>query len=176
LMLVDVTTDIGIPCFLAVLDHQTCGAAVAGSGAALSSEHAATRAVQEVAQLWAIEEVIPEPDPNPDRLGAWPVLERCMRLDVSELRRRAAPAAAPSLHGGTGEIPGDFEVIRRALAKRDLAPLHSELTDPESSIAVVSCLVPGLERFSIVRHGHPVVPTGRGRAIWDRALKERLGR
>jgi len=46
--------------------------------------------------------------------------------------------------------------------------IHSytcELAPPESLVSVVSTIAPGLERFSLVRTGVPIIPTGRGWSV-----------
>ncbi|MFI5898550.1 hypothetical protein ACIA5D_51705, partial [Actinoplanes sp. NPDC051513] len=54
----------------------------------------------------------------------------------------------------------------RQLAGRGLGYHAGEIAPAGSLIAVTTTVAPGLERFSLVRHGDPVLPTGRGWHLW----------
>lgn len=173
-LLIDVTTDLGIPAFMAVMDAVADGAGVAGGGASISPVGAACSALDEVEQLWAFHGG--ETDEIPSAaLADWPPLFQCHRLAVDDLRERGALTTWPTGDDpSTGDVDRALDHIVTLLRTSGISCFTSLLSDPaQDGLAVVSCLAPGLERFSIVRHGHPVVPTGRGREIWERATQKR---
>ena len=175
LLLVDVTSDLAVPVFMAVLDGVADGAGVVGSGASLSTVDAATSALDEVEQLWAFHGSETDEVPS-EALAAWPALSRCQRMAVTDLRVRGVTSDWPTTRDPSdgGDVDRALDHVRRTLRDAGISSFTSLLTSPDQDrLAVVSCLAPGLERFSIVRHGHPVVPAGRGRPIWDRALASR---
>lgn len=164
--LIDITTDLGVPVFLAILEHPSGDIPVYGSAAGCSGREAAIRALGEVEQMWALLGHAPEIERSLER---WPVLERCRRLDIAAIRREIV---TPAFERQSKD--DDLDAVTAALDNAGLRSFHRSLGDPASEIAVVSCLVPGLERFSLVRSGSPVVPTGRGRAIWERSIHAKM--
>lgn len=130
---------------------------IAGSAAAFTATAAALKAIGEVELVFVLDGRWTEGEP----LNRWPALERCRRLDVDwSLSRTGVPewdAASPV---------DALRFLETCLRDKGYTPWHKVLSDDTAEIAVVSCLVPGLERFSLVRYGRPVVPTGRGRQHW----------
>ena len=162
--LVDITTDVGIPSFMAVLEISDGKLPIVGSAAVSSPVAAALKAIGEVEQMWVLHGESPDEGSS---LAEWPVLERCRQL-----RFRwddAEPADVDWTDPGRDAARGDLDRVMKRLESVGLTAYRRTLTSADAHIAVVSCLVPGLERFSLVRNGHPVVPTGRGRSVWDDA-------
>jgi len=155
--LLDVTTDLDVPVYFAV------AAAVprVGAGSSVWASDAAARALDELIQSCA----------QPPRLVAdaaaklagWPALARCVRLPLDELRIRPVPLRADP---GTDSVAHGLAQVSGALAARGLGHHTGEIAPAGSLIAVTTTVAPGLERFSLVRHGDPVLPTGRGRHLW----------
>ncbi|WP_433381056.1 YcaO-like family protein [Actinoplanes sp. CA-142083] len=204
--LLDVTTDLGVPVYLAI------GGGWLGAGASAWGSVAAGRALDELAQLSGAavpgQATINPPSPHKSEksggLGRWPALERCARLPLDGLAFRQVvlrgdPPGGGSADGGScgegsadggscgegsadggscGEGSADggscgegsaawgLAEVSRALAAHGIAHHTREIAPPGSLISVTSTIAPGLERFSLVRHGDPVLPTGRGRRLW----------
>lgn len=156
--LVDITTDLGIASYLAVMDAAPGDIPIQGSAARCDPIDAAIKAVGEVEQMWSLHGRAPEADRS---LARWPVLERCRRLDL--------PFDSHADHVPDWESPttSPLDSVTAALENAGLTAFTRVLSEPGSHVTAVSCLVPGLERFSMVRSGMPVVPTGRGRQIWE---------
>ncbi|HEV7713027.1 MAG TPA: hypothetical protein VGP16_32840, partial [Asanoa sp.] len=99
-----------------------------------------------------------------ERLAAWPVLRRCASMPLDEMRSRAVPLRADAV--GDGSPRWGLGEVRQALAARGVDYHVCEVAPVDSLVAVATTIAPGLERFSLVRHGIPVVPTGRGWHLW----------
>ncbi|MDT0527399.1 YcaO-like family protein [Micromonospora sp. DSM 115977] len=174
--LLDITTDLDVPVYVAVSPAASGGPTRLGAGASLWASDAASRALGELIQVCALSASTAD-SPAVQRLAAWPALQRCALMPLDELLSgpvRAAPLRA--------DMPGDgspgwgLERVGRALAWHGIGYHVCEVAPVGSPIAVATTIAPGLERFSLVRHGVPVIPTGRGWHLWpspDRATGTR---
>ncbi|WP_125807935.1 YcaO-like family protein [Actinoplanes sp. ATCC 53533] len=156
--LLDLTTDLGVPVYLAV-----SGPDLLGAGASTWGSYAAERALSELIQTATLAGETTGTPPA-DRLAAWPALRRCVRMPVDEL----GPKRSVALRGDTGDGTAADGLARagRMLGDRGVRYHVCELAPADSLIAVATTIAPGLERFSLVRHGVPVIPTGRGHHLW----------
>ncbi|MEV4620569.1 YcaO-like family protein [Asanoa sp. NPDC049573] len=158
--LLDVTTDLAIPVYLAV-----SSAGGFGAGASVWASDAAARALDELIQMCALPS---SADTRAvARLAAWPALRRCADLPVHDLRLRAVPPRADP--AGDGSPRWGLDQVRHALARHGIDFHVCEVAPVGSLISVATTIAPGLERFSLVRHGVPVIPTGRGWHLWPTA-------
>jgi len=162
--LLDATTDLGVPVYVAV-SAAASGATRLGAGASSWGSYAAERALSELIQTCALsgdgdDSAIAE------RLAPWPALQRCVRMPVGDLL--AGPVRQVALRGDAGDgTPAEgLARVARMLARRGVDHHVCELAPAGSLIAVATTIAPGLERFSLVRHGVPVIPTGRGHHLW----------
>jgi ribosomal protein S12 methylthiotransferase accessory factor len=168
--LFDVTTDIGVPAYLAITDSRGVEAGPAGAGASPIGEQAVLRALHELIQLAVLSDGS-EARAARTRLAAWPVLQDCL-ISPSRLLRYRKVRRVP-LRGNVGDastIDSALDTVTSLLRRYNIFSHACELTPPESLISVVSIIAPGLERFSLVRMGIPVIPTGRGWRIWANAI------
>jgi ribosomal protein S12 methylthiotransferase accessory factor YcaO len=157
--LLDVTTDLGVPAYAAI--SRGSRSTRVGAGASAWASDAAERALDELIQSCG-EPAAREADAAA-KLTEWPALERCVRLPLAELRTRAVPLRPDA---GDDSAEGGLETVERALGARGLAHHAADIAPSGSLIAVTTTVAPGLERFSLVRHGDPVLPTGRGWHLW----------
>src|SRR5262249_39068456 len=105
------------------------------------------------------------------RLAAWPRLQDCLALSSRVLNCCGAgrvPLRATVTDVSTAEsgLDGIVSLLRR----HGIRSYTRELAPPGSLISVMSTIAPGLERFSLVRLGLPVIPTGRGWSLWQARL------
>ncbi|BCJ74913.1 hypothetical protein CS0771_44570 [Catellatospora sp. IY07-71] len=164
--LLDVTTDLDVPVYLAASPAASGEPTRLGAGASLWATDAASRALGELIQVCALSSTAGG-SPAVDRLATWQALRRCALMPLDELLSgpvRAVPLRADM--AGDGSPDWGLEQVRRALARHGIDYHVCEVAPAGSSIAVATTIVPGLERFSLVRHGVPVIPTGRGWALW----------
>jgi ribosomal protein S12 methylthiotransferase accessory factor len=161
--LLDVTTDLGVPVYLAISTAPGTGRTRLGCGASIWATDAADRALSELIQVcaltpWGVAE------PVLRRLEPWPVLQRCVRMPVDDLPTVQVPLRPDP--AGDGSPAWGLEHLARTLAAHGIDQHAAEIAPIGSLISVASVIAPGLERFSLVRHGVPVVPTGRGQHLW----------
>jgi ribosomal protein S12 methylthiotransferase accessory factor len=173
-VLAEVTSDIGIPAYLAFPERAPWPANIAGSGASTDPAYAIERALGEVLQELRMLRhygTTAVKRRQAERVERWDGLRRCVALEWRWLEHHVGSVAVdgPASVGPTTIDTGAGAAARRALRGAGLAPLWRQLSPPDAAIAVVHVAVPGLEGFALVRTGHPVVPTGRGAGLWSRA-------
>jgi ribosomal protein S12 methylthiotransferase accessory factor len=163
--LLDVTTDLGIPAYLAV---SVCGmeSGLLGAGASLTGEHAVARALNELIQVMVLGNGVVTSAARA-RLATWPFLQRCLTLPLATLNTRDVKQVPlrPAI-GNVKTLESSLDTITSILSQHDIHSYDRELAPPNSAISVISTIAPGLERFSLVRMGIPVIPTGRGWGVW----------
>ncbi|MEU4244734.1 YcaO-like family protein [Actinoplanes sp. NPDC026619] len=157
--LLDVTTDLGVPAYVAI--SRGPRSTLIGAGASVWASDAAERALDELIQSCG--QPAAREEAAAAKLAAWPALQRCVRLPLAELRMRPVPLRPDA---GDDSAEGGLATAERALGARGLAHHTADIAPAGSLIAVTTTVAPGLERFSLVRHGDPVLPTGRGWHRW----------
>lgn len=70
--------------------------------------------------------------------------------------------------GNVSTVESGLDTVTGLLRRHGIHPYTCELAPPGSLISVISTIAPGLERFSLIRMGLPVIPTGRRWDIWTR--------
>lgn len=170
--LLDVTTDVDVPVYIAIKDNDKSELGVFGAGASPSGEYAAERALSELIQSSALAD--PETAGAAIRhLSAWPDLQECVRLPIRRLSQAIRHVPLRGDVGETGTVESSLSTVARLLRTRGIEFYACELAPPGSQIAVATILAPGLERFSLVHLGMPVIPTGRGWGLWMTARTRR---
>lgn len=167
--LVDVTTDIGMPVYLAVKGGRDAEAELVGAGASPIGEHAAARALSELVQLAAFTDG-GEARAASARLEAWPALQDCLMISPRLGRRGTQRVSLRGTVGDVSTVQSSLDTVTDLLHQHSIYSYTCELTPPESLVSVASTIAPGLERFSLVRMGLPVLPTGRGQSVWTSAV------
>jgi ribosomal protein S12 methylthiotransferase accessory factor len=171
--LIDVTTDLAVPVYLAVGETDDDRVALTGSGAAPLAAYAAERALSELIQGSAM--AGGDESSVVRRLARWPTLQTCARLPIRRLLDgRVSRVALRSAPDNDRDPQHGLETVTHLLRERGVEYYVYDLAPPESLISVASTIAPGLERFSLVRLGVPVIPTGRGWARWTAAPQERM--
>jgi ribosomal protein S12 methylthiotransferase accessory factor len=157
--LLDLTTDLGVPVYVAISRGLRCTRV--GAGASAWASDAAERALDELIQSCG--QPAAREAEAAAKLAEWPTLERCVRLPLADLRMRSVPLRPDT---GDDSAEGGLETVERALGARGLTHHAADIAPADSLIAVTTTVAPDLERFSLVRHGDPVLPTGRGWHLW----------
>jgi ribosomal protein S12 methylthiotransferase accessory factor len=160
--LLDVTTDLGVPVYLAV-SPATGARTRLGAGASVWATDAAARALGELIQVCALSS---SGGPAVRRLAAWPALQRCALMPLGDLLAETREVLLRADPDGDGSPGWGLDHARRALAGHGIGYRVCEVAPVGSLIAVATTIAPGLERFSLVQHGVPVLPTGRGWPLW----------
>ncbi|WP_329550483.1 YcaO-like family protein [Streptomyces sp. NBC_00696] len=165
--LIDMTTDIPVPAFIAYLPPENGGPArIRGCGASLSSEHAAYRALAEIVQVQGVVSDSRSPEKifrNLDTTRPYPPLHACYRADLTA--RFADAETVPFRSTNPPEHPqAHLEEQVRLLSKAGFPVLRHRATTTEG-LAVVNVFVPGMERFMLVTDGLLVLPGPRGNQL-----------
>jgi YcaO cyclodehydratase, ATP-ad Mg2+-binding len=166
-LLVDVTTELGVPTCLAVADAPTGGLSVRGSGASTSGRVAVARALHEVIQDTHVEDDDALVRRRSLTLAPWPVLADCYGLTARRLTQwdvRKVPVRPDP--PGTDTPPRRLRWLDARLAAHAIPTFSRELAPAGSHVSVVATVAPALDRFSLVLHGTPVLPTGRAFRLW----------
>jgi ribosomal protein S12 methylthiotransferase accessory factor len=163
--LLDITSELAIPSYLAVSEPAPEQPALVGMGASPIATHAAYRALDELTQSVAFSQ-LPATDNPIRRLAAWPVLQQCGYLHISRIKGGSVTEVdlRPSLSVDAPEAA--LNALITTLKRQGFECYFRDLAASDSEISVVAALVPGLERFSLVRLGVPVLPNGRGWRLW----------
>ncbi|MFJ6708493.1 MULTISPECIES: YcaO-like family protein [unclassified Streptomyces] len=167
--LINMTTDVGVPAYLAFLPpHDGDPARIRGCGASLSSDHAAHRALSELIQIQGAaqfadaDRLFPSAMfPRHDGTRDFPSLRSCRLADFTALLPTAEPVPFESTsHPATPRR--HLEELLGRLSAHGFPVLRRRTETPEG-LAVVNVFVPGMERFMLVTDGIAVVPGPRGR-------------
>ena len=173
---INVTSDLGIPCVLAIPSQSIgdVGLGLFGAGASFSLGYAIERALGELVQCYLGRKSPTVGSPTPlqckydlAELRRWPCISATAELNpgqVLSLREVIDFKEAENLHRSTAEeqVPR----ISQILAKKGYQAWYYDWTGPDSQVAVVTVRVPELEHFFIHVAGfQAVLPTGRG---WNR--------
>jgi ribosomal protein S12 methylthiotransferase accessory factor len=166
-ILADLTTDLAVPVYVAVLPEHDFEGGLFGAGASLDAEHAAARALSELLQSHALAE--PGADRVPAALDSFAVLRHAFRFRLGDRLGGTVKAALKPPVDATNDVETELAALVALLDGVSLTPYFGTVSTDESLVSVVTAVAPGLERFSLVHMGIPVVPTGRGLRAWREA-------
>jgi ribosomal protein S12 methylthiotransferase accessory factor len=163
--LLDITSDLAIPSYLAVSEPRLDQPALVGMGASPIASHAAYRALDELTQSVAFAQLAKADGPV-GRLAPWPVLQQCAYMHLSRLSPDCVTEVdlCPSPQALAPDVA--LNSVIAGLQGKGFECYLRELAPSAAEVSVVAALVPGLERFSLVRLGVPVLPNGRGWPLW----------
>jgi ribosomal protein S12 methylthiotransferase accessory factor YcaO len=160
-------------------ERDTRGCVIVGSGCSSDLAYAAQRALLELAQNLVVEGAGDPPDvdgalPTLDRLDRFPNLLRAARLEhlpepVGTMS--IGQALEPTAAGVKAEVMQHSAGLRRRGLPAYARPLLTTARDRTLAPHVWQVVIPGFERFHLVRAGFPIEPTGhlRTRAALDLA-------
>lgn len=172
-LLLDVTTDIGIPTFIGLTLPRALGMSEVSAGSSLDVGYAAERAVTELLQGIRLTQAAGTAGGSPARpvspLERYPRLKAAAACDSSQLQLSRVPLrsspAVPTVEANLSEVAA-------RLRAAGLSAYWRTLSQADADTPVVSVVVPGAEHFSTVQGGFPVLCTGRGARLlssgWSR--------
>lgn len=158
--LLDATTDIGVPTYVAVVDTPGPFATRFGAGTALCPHYAAWRALGELAQV----SLARGEGTSLDTLDRYPQLRACATFDLGARLARSQRVALPA---GEPVVPGAENILReltRRLTAAGYPVYYRVVATIAHGVTAVHVFVPGLERFMLVVNGMAVIPGPRARA------------
>ncbi|MFD8557335.1 YcaO-like family protein [Streptosporangium canum] len=186
-LLIDITSDLGIPAYCALPSRAGPYPGLVGSGASLDPEYAVERALTELIQSsfnlsLGVDLTLGR---RLESLRRWPLLERCARLDPAPLLDRLTfdarlpgprpedaagresgaaggrPAPPPADRPGPGDVGAQIATILETLERAGLPAYSFRWNPAHDRCPVLTVIVPGLETFAMVHSAVPVFPTGR---------------
>lgn len=174
LVLLELTTDIGVPSILAYLhrdqDHRRLQPVPHfGMGSSLCREYAFERAMLEALQskhLCTDESI--QDDISAQRVFSnLPGYERCAKLDIESAvnnngYRVISYECVASILNRDASVDNHLKVINNMLDVNGFRLYFTTNYESPNGISCVHCCVPGLERFHLVRYGKLVLPSHRG--------------
>ena len=179
-VIIETTTDFGIPCAIAIPNQllpESRVSALYGAGASLSLGYAIERALGELAQVCItarrrsvlVPDGLRRNDNDADDLRRWPCIAATAELDPQQILSYAIDVEFRETENSCAPVPKQVQSIVQVLADKGYQAWLFDWTGEDSKVAVTSVLVPGLESFLIYAHSrHVVLPVGRG---WDQLAK-----
>lgn len=165
--LIDITTDIGIPAYMAICPSRTDTVAKIGMGASLMADYAAERALLELWQshayhAFSLPNSAARDNAIKDRVCRWEWMERAVALNVTELSTagKIIDVGLPQAWPRADSASLLDEVMRRLEQKKIHVYYRHACTRP-GDVIVTDVLAPGLELLDLIRFGWPQAPTGR---------------
>lgn len=175
-LLVDMTSSIDVPSYLATPRRHASPIKPVGCGTSPDPHYALERSLTELLQMHRIDEgsqAFREGDLEAlARLSNYPALRDAAEFDIELLLSRTGTMDVPlrsqdaSLLALSPEQCVDF--ILERLAEADCPVYWRQLGPQRAPVKIVTALAPGVERFNAVSGGLPVIPTGRGFSLWKR--------
>ncbi|AZL69645.1 MULTISPECIES: YcaO-like family protein [Pseudomonas] len=137
---------------------------VVGCGASFDTWHGIQRALSELVQL-QLNSRLPQGRQQLQQaagaLATWPRLQRCQQLDIAALLDNSRDCALPEpLPAQT--VTQQLEALVDDLNRHGHQVGICEVFRGAQGISLINALVPGLERFHLVRSGNLVLPGPRG--------------
>lgn len=178
IVLVDMTSDIGVTSILCLSVNEYLSAPLYGMGASLYSQYAIDRAVSELMQRYwlkknmASEEKIKSTsliDMRYQALAMHPKHLRCAKLDIRQHLNdnKIIVKDFSNLYSlqEKKSLENQINYLQDKLKKRDLEVFYCQLKQSEDTgVTVVHTIIPGLEYFWAAAYGQVVAPYKRIRA------------
>lgn len=168
ILLIDITSDFLIPTFLAVNKNEAVILPYVGSGTSYLHEYALERAILELIQCYHLHDIELE---NEDLLKynsfkKYPKLQRIYKLEYLEEK-----FSYIEFRGGKNIISIEAQInhIKNQIKKAGFEIYYSVLAEFDSFVCL-QVLIPGLEKFHLIRSGIPVRLSERG----NKLLKEKM--
>lgn len=170
-LIIDITSDLGVPTYCAALTGQPTYIQPAGFGTSLNASYAVERALLECIQIVEIYKKYRDEENRRDvnvlrQFQGIPKYQECIEFS---LRHRIVEENAEYV-----TVPIDASMERMSvteqakkllaiLVKSGYTPFVSKGFYSDPGVCCLHALVPGLERFNLISQGMPVIPSRRGR-------------
>lgn len=161
-LLLDITTDINVPSYVAALDGPGTFEARFGGGSSLSARYAAWRALAELVQGVPIRRKMPRFQLT--GLERYPALRACATFDLGARLACSESVAFPRSERRLVPPQSQLRELTSRLGEAGYRPYHRVTATAPENVIAVHVIVPGLERFMLVTSGMVMVPGPRARA------------
>lgn len=165
IVILNLTSDLEIPVFGVALISDKYPIQILGFGASLSTDYALERALLETLQLFHLydEELIREDNLILESLRRSKKYYECARCDISLLLKENRFFFKDFSKSDYPHNLNDYLLALRKKLKNLGFDFYYRLLSPqESQIVCVQAIIPGLEKFNVVRSACTVLPSKRG--------------
>lgn len=167
----NITTDISIPSYVATIPNREGLPFFVGSGTSLNEEYAIERALTEVLQSFHLydDELEQEDILLMKKFDQLEKYKQCIIFDILSTTKNKIYVDFVPNNTSTENLPRHINSYLQRLidilANSGYHVFHRNLYQSDLGICCVHCVVPGLERFHLVRYGKEVLPSQRGRNL-----------
>ncbi|WP_133140556.1 YcaO-like family protein [Legionella genomosp. 1] len=166
LLLVDITSDIGIPSVLVSLTKQSMPVQPIGCGTSLYKDYALERALLESLQPLHLfnDHLLENQQKTLGNLAEKPLLAQCAKADIASLSAQFQIKHFDSLpdYKGASSLNHQLETIIQSIRKQNFSIYKTNLAELDSGFHCVKYIIPGLEQFYLVEIGKHILPNTRG--------------
>ncbi|MFJ8000837.1 YcaO-like family protein [Streptomyces sp. NPDC096310] len=161
--LIEITTDLGVPTYVACAEGTGSFEGRFGCGTSLSPRYAAWRALGEFVQCSSSPSK-PFPEYLLDGLDRYPALRACATLNPASHLEQARPVGLPAEAVPLPSPQEQLGQLTARLSARGYQAYYRVTATAPEGITAVHVVVPALERFMVVTSGMVVIPGPRARA------------
>jgi ribosomal protein S12 methylthiotransferase accessory factor len=166
LILIDITSDIGIPTVLVSMTKQPMTIQPIGCGTSLFKDYALERALLESLQPLHLfnQHLADNQNQTLKNFSATPLLAQCAQADVSQLIRNAELRCFTSLpeYNGDHSLAQQFRTITQRIREQNCSIYATPIADFDTGFHCVKYIIPEFEQFYLVELGKYMVPNKRG--------------
>lgn len=169
--ILETTSDFGIPAFTVSLSNSNFTINPTGSGCSLSKDYALERALLETLQNFHLHDSDIE-DEDLRILSEYEKLHNykaCAIFDLAEILSNdyflTKDFSACIDYKKPSSLQEHLNIISELVNKNGYEIFYSALQNDDSKIKCVHTIIPGLEKFNLVRSGNPILPSARGNKI-----------
>lgn len=166
LILVDITSDIGIPTVLVSMTNQPMVIQPIGCGTSLFKDYALERALLESLQPLHLFNKHLEKNQNQTLKNfiTTPLLAKCAKADISQLIKNSQMVNFNSLPGYHEDmsLERQLHTIIQRIRDKNFAIYTTTIADIDTGFHCVKYIIPGFEQFYLVEIGKYILPNKRG--------------
>lgn len=169
LLLVDVTSDIGVPTFFVTMTKQPMLIQPRGCGTSLNKHYALERAILESLQPLHLhnKHLANNQQHILDNLAQTPLLAKCAKADLLPLKHNAQNIDfndLPSFNDRTS-IEMQLSTIIQRIHAQGFSIFTMTIAHMDSGFHCVKYIIPEFEQFHLVEIGKKILPNNRGMAL-----------
>jgi len=166
LILVDITSDIGIPSILVTMTNQSMAIQPIGCGTSLFKDYALERALLESLQPLHLfnKHLANNQTQTLKNFATTPLLAKCAKADISQLTPNSQIVNFNSLprYNGDTSLEQQFQTIVQRIRDKNFEIYTTTIADIDTGFHCVKYIIPGFEQFYLVEIGKNILPNKRG--------------
>ncbi|WP_269320524.1 YcaO-like family protein [Alicyclobacillus macrosporangiidus] len=166
--LIDICTDFQVPAILAVAASDVVPVPYVGSGASLSKSYACERAILETIQMFHLysDGMIEEDIRVLNLFDQLPRYQACVRLDFADVAKESVSYEnLPTYNVQDYSLHEYLSILVQRIHIKGYKAYYVPYFTSDLGTTCLHSVIPGLERFHLVRSGVPALPSRRGRKL-----------